>query len=710
MKRAATLISTLLVCAAACGGGGQGTKATGPIGAGTTGDDAPAPGGGDPGAPPAVTPPVRAQGTPSTDVIDRDVLFGNPERATPQLSPDGKLLAWLAPKDGVMNVYVAPAGDLTKAEPVTADPTRPVRTYFWAYDNKHLLYMQDEKGDENFHVWRVSLADKKVVDLTPVKGARAKVIGMSWKQPNTIIASLNDRDPRAFDVWSIAIDTGERTKLFENTAGLDGFQVDHDLALRFATSPLPDGGFTIHAYDAKAKAWSEYETIPTDDTMTTQPVGFTRKGDARYVIDSRGRDTGALYLADIKTKQKKLLHEDARTDVGGVMLSPRDSVLQAVSVNYDRQKWIPIDPKVKADFAGIAKLAPGDFQVTSRTLDDKTWVVAIYGDRVSTSYYTWDRTKKKGALLFTARPELEGKPLVPMHPVEIESRDGLTLVSYLSLPASADADADGKADKPVPTVLLVHGGPWGRDGWGFNAIHQLLANRGYGVLSVNFRGSTGFGKKFVNAGNGQWGKKMHDDLIDATQWLIDQGVAPKDKVCIMGGSYGGYSTLAGLTLTPEVFACGVDIVGPSNIITLLESIPPYWTPMIASFKARIGDWTTPEGKAALLEVSPLTHARKIKRPLLIGQGAHDPRVKQAESDQIVKAMQGLGIPVTYAVFPDEGHGFARPQNNLVFFAVAEAFLSAHLGGVYQPLSKEDVAASTIRLEAGAEGIPGWPLL
>jgi dipeptidyl aminopeptidase/acylaminoacyl peptidase len=706
MKRAATLISTLLVIAAACGGGGK-KDTTGPdlgdgtAGTGGTDDDAKTGG--------TVAAPVRATGTPSTDVIDRKVLFGNPERANPQLSPDGKHLAWLAPKDGVLNVFVAPAGDLAKAEPVTADPTRPVRSYFWAFDGKHLLYLQDEKGDENFHVWRVALADRKVTDITPAKGARAQVVGLSWKKPNTILVALNDRDPKVFDVWSIAIDTGEKTVVHENTGGLTGFQADDDLALRFASKPLPDGGQQIHAYDAKTGGWTEYDTVPVDDTMTTNAIGFTKKGDGHYVIDSRGRDTGALYLMDIKTKQKKLLHEDARTDIAGAMLSPKDKTLQAVSINYDRERWTVIDPKVAADFAGIAKLDTGDFKVTSRTLDDKTWLVAIYGDRVSTKYYTWNRAKKKGTFLFTSRPELDGKPLVPMHPVEIESRDGLTLVSYLSLPAAADANADGKADRPVPTVLLVHGGPWGRDTWGFNSIHQLLANRGYGVLSVNFRGSTGFGKKFVNAGNFQWGKKMHDDLIDATQWLIDQGVAPEDKVCIMGGSYGGYSTLAGLTLTPDVFACGVDIVGPSNIITLLESIPPYWAPLIATFKARIGDWSTAEGKAALLEVSPLTHARKIKRPLLIGQGAHDPRVKQAESDQIVKAMQSLGIPVTYAVFPDEGHGFARPQNNLVFFAVTEAFLSAHLGGVYQPLSKEDVAASTIKLEAGAEGIPGWPL-
>jgi dipeptidyl aminopeptidase/acylaminoacyl peptidase len=310
--------------------------------------------------------------------------------------------------------------------------------------------------------------------------------------------------------------------------------------------------------------------------------------------------------------------------------------------------------------------------------------------------------------LFSTRPELEEAPLARMHPVVIKSRDGLDLVSYLTLPNAQDADGDGKADKPGPMVLMVHGGPWARDSWGFNPLHQLLANRGYAVLSVNFRSSTGFGKAFGNAGNRQWGKAAHDDLLDAVSWAVAGGVADKDKVCILGGSYGGYATLVGLTMTPDVFACGVDIVGPSSIITLIESIPPYWAPMMALFKDRVGDWTTPEGKKALLEVSPISHVANIKRPLLIGQGANDPRVKQAESDQIVAAMRERRIPVTYVLFPDEGHGFARPENNQAFWAVAEAFLSAHLGGLYQPVTKEDLASSTIQVPAGRNGIPGFP--
>jgi dipeptidyl aminopeptidase/acylaminoacyl peptidase len=706
MKRTSWFLAIALV--AACGGGGK-KDPSGPAGGGDVADT---PGGGDPAGggvadAPALPP---ATGNPSTDVIDRKVLFGNPERTAAQLSPDGKHLAWLAPKDGVMNVWVAPIGDLNQAKPVTADATRPVRQYFWAYDKKHLLYMQDAGGDENFHLWQVDvIAGGAPVDLTPLKDTRVQLLGVSWKKPGTVLVGLNDRDPQLHDVWSIALGTGEKTKIYENAEGFAGFVADDDLALRFAAKPTPDGGQTQYLYNAKTKTWSEYETVGPEDALTTSLIGFTKKADQIYMVDSRDRDTGALYLVDIKTKKKKLLHEDARADIDGAMMSPKDNVLQAVSVEFDKQQWIAKDKKIQADFDGIAKLDTGTFAVASRTLDDKTWLVAMYGDTQPSKYYLWDRAKKQGKYLFTSRPELEGKPLAPMYPVtDLKSRDGLTLVSYLTLPNAADANHDGKADKPVPAVLLVHGGPWARDSWGPNPAHQLLANRGYAVLSVNFRGSTGFGKKFLNAGNGEWGKKMHDDLLDAVQYLIANQQVPADKICIMGGSYGGYATLAGLTLTPDTFACGVDIVGPSNIVTLVTSIPPYWKPLISIFKSRIGDWETPEGKAALLAVSPLTHAAKIKKPLLIGQGANDPRVKQAESDQIVKAMQAARIPVSYAVFPDEGHGFARPENNLVFYAVAEAFLSAHLGGVYQPISKEEAAASTIQIKAGKEGIPGWP--
>ena len=353
----------------------------------------------------------------------------------------------------------------------------------------------------------------------------------------------------------------------------------------------------------------------------------------------------------------------------------------------------------------LEAIGPGDVSVNTRTLDDKTWIVAYSAAEAPLVYYRYDRPAGTLTKLFSARPKLDGKPLVPQWPVEIASRDNKTLVSYLTLPRSADANNDGKADAPVPMVLLVHGGPWARDSYGYGGYNQWLANRGYAVLSVNFRGSTGFGKDFTNAGNGEWAGKMHDDLIDAVQWAVKQGVTTDDKVAIMGGSYGGYATLAGLTFTPDAFACGVDIVGPSNLNTLLSTVPPYWASFFEQLAKRMGDPRTDAGKAWLTERSPLTRADQIKKPLLIGQGANDPRVKQAESDQIVKAMQAKNIPVTYVLFPDEGHGFARPENNKAFNAVTEGFLAQCLGGRAEPIGK-DFTGSSISVPVGADGVPG----
>lgn len=691
------LAAIALVAQAACGGApapAPGAPAPAPID-----EPQPAPTQAAPAAAPV------AKGNPSNDLIDRRILFGNPERANVQISHDGKYVSWLAAKEGVLNVFVAPADKLEQARAVTADTTRPVRTYAWAHDNKHLLYLQDAGGDENFHLHRVSVADGKVTDLTPMPKVRAELEGLSHRKPGTVLVGLNDRDPALFDLWEMEISTGQKKLVAENKEGFIGFIVDHDLKVRFAAKIAPDGTNLTFAPDGKG-GWSEFDRASALDSV--QIIAFNKRGDQVYVTDDRDRNTAALYLMNAKTKQKKLILADAKADIADVILHPTEQTPLAASATWDRERLTVLDKNYQADFDGIAKLGDGDASVVSTTSDNKTWIVAIDGDRQPTRFYRWDRTKKQGSFLFASRPDLEGKPLARMHPVVINARDGLELVSYLTLPLAADANSDGKPERASPAVLLVHGGPWSRDTWGFNRLHQLLANRGYAVLSVNFRGSTGLGKAFLNAGNGEWGKKMHDDLIDATRWMVEAGVAPQDKVCIMGGSYGGYSTLAGLTLTPDTFACGVDIVGPSSIITLIESIPPYWAPLLGLFKFRVGDWSTPEGKQKLLDTSPLTHVAQIKRPLLIGQGANDPRVKQAESDQIVKAMQAKGLPVSYVLFPDEGHGFARPENSLAFFAAAEAFLSAHLGGFYQPTSQEEISRSSLQLVTGKEGLPGWP--
>jgi len=647
-----------------------------------------------------------ATGNPRNDLIPRALLFGNPERVAVRLSPDGKQLSWMAPKDGVMNVFVAPIGKLDQARAVTSEKTRPIPGYNWAFTGKHLLYQQDVGGDENYHLFKVDLADGKTTELTPSKGARAELAGLDDRQPNKVWVTINDRDPKVFDLYEYDIVTGKRTLVIQNDDGYLGFTLDNASQVRFAQKKNPDGSTAILIRDGKA--WKPFETIAFEDSETTSISGFSPDNKSIYLTESRGRDTAAFVEMNLATKKVKVLAEHPKADVGGVIVHPTKHTVQAISFDPGRVTWKILDKSIEKDLAALAKLDEGaDVSIASRTLDDKKWVVATASDRKS-SYYLWDRTTQKATFLFSPMPKLFEQPLVKMSTVTIPARDGLELVSYLSLPKTADPDGDGKANTAVPMVLLVHGGPWARDTWGFDPIHQLLANRGYAVLSVNFRGSTGFGKKFLNASNLQWGKAMHTDLLDAVDWGVKQGVTPKDKVCIAGGSYGGYATLAGLTMTPDAFACGVDIVGPSNLMTLLGSIPPYWAPFLAVFHTRMGNPNTAEGKQLLVEASPLTHAAKIKKPLLIGQGANDPRVKQAESEQIVAAMKKHGLPVSYVLFPDEGHGFNRPENNIAFFAVMESFLSAHLGGVYQPITAEELKATTMQVKDGKQGIPGLP--
>jgi dipeptidyl aminopeptidase/acylaminoacyl peptidase len=407
----------------------------------------------------------------------------------------------------------------------------------------------------------------------------------------------------------------------------------------------------------------------------------------------------------------ELVAEDPRSDVGGVLAHPTEKTLQAISFTYSRTEWKVLDPAIQADIDFLKSFKDGEFLVTSRTLDDSQWTVAYILDNGPVKFYRYDRPAAGGegertmTFLFDNRDDLADYPLVKMHTPVIKSRDGLDLVSYLSLPPGSDPDGDGVPNKPVPMVLDVHGGPWARDGWGLNASHQWLANRGYAVLNVNYRGSTGFGKNFTNAANGEWSGKMHDDLLDAVEWAVDQGIAERDKIAIMGGSYGGYATLVGMAYTPDTFACGVDIVGPSSLVTLLENAPPYWAPFMPVMKIRVGDWTTEEGKAELLKRSPLTLVDKIERPLLIGQGANDPRVTQVEADQIVEAMQEKSIPVTYVLYPDEGHGFHRPPNRKSFNAVTEAFLAENLGGRFEPIGEAFEGAS-ILVPVGAGDVPG----
>lgn len=649
--------------------------------------------------------PAVSLGAGKTPLIPREVLFGNPDRAGLQLSPDGKQLSFRAAVDGVMNVWVGPIDDPSSAKPVTKDTDRGIRSYFWAYTSNHILYIQDKGGDENWHVYSVNLSTGKILDLTPFDGVQARVQDVHYKHPNEILVGINNRKPELHDIHRVNINTGQMSLVEQNNDGYLGYTTD-EMKVYFAIKMTPDGGSEVHKKIGD-HSWTLFLKIPAQDSLTTQPLGLDESRENLFMIDSRGRNTGALTLMNIATGKSKILAEDPRADVSGIIGHPKKNIVQAVQSTYERRRWQVLDPSITQDIKTLEKVADGEFNITSRTLDDKLWSVAYVMDNGPVRYYLYDREQKKAKFLFTNRKKLEKIKLAKMFSKVIKSRDGLNLVCYYTLPVDSDPDMDGKPDKPQPTVLYVHGGPWARDNWGYNPYHQWLSNRGYAVLSVNYRGSAGFGKEFINAGNFEWAGKMHDDLLDAVAWAKKSGITDKNKVAIMGGSYGGYAALVGLTFTPDEFTCGVDIVGPSNLETLLNSIPAYWAPMIEIFAKRVGDHRTEEGRKLLAERSPLHRVDQIRRPLLIGQGANDPRVKRAEADQIVEAMKRRNIPVTYVLYPDEGHGFRRPENSTSFNAVTEAFLAKHLGGRYEPMD-DDLEGTTIQVLEGGKDIPGLP--
>lgn len=645
-----------------------------------------------------------AMAASSAPLIERTKFFGNPSRVAGRLSPDGKWLAFIAPRDGMLNIWVAPAAEPDKARPLTAEKVRPIRAYYWSPDSRRILFVNDKGGDENFLLYGVDVASGAQSTLTPFEKTRVQVLNISRLVKDRILVGLNNRDPRWHDVYSLDLASGKLSLVYQNE-GFGGFDIDEQLQIRSGSRPRPDGGVDIYAFEGGKPSDKPTESIGFEDSDGTGPIGFSHDGAIAYWRESRDRDTSAIVARDLKTGARTVIAQSPKADIDHLMASPLTGRVDAYSVNYLTNEWTALDPALKADFDFLKANLKGDVAVTSRTDDDRLWTVAVDPVTAPSALYLYDRKARSLKKLYVTRPELEGATLAAMHPVEIKSRDGLVQPSYLTLPPGSDSDGDGKPDKPTPLILLVHGGPWARDAYGYNGLHQWLANRGYAVLSPNFRASTGFGKRFVNAGNLQWGAKMHDDLLDAVDWAVASGVTTKDKVAIMGGSYGGYATLAGLAFTPEVFACGVDIVGPSNLNTLLASVPAYWEAGRRQMYRRMGDPGTPDGAALLKERSPLTRADQIRRPLLIGQGANDPRVNQAESDQIVKALQAKNIPVTYALFPDEGHGFARPENNIAFYAVTEHFLERCLGGRAEPFGSA-LGGASMTVPHGAEFAPG----
>ncbi len=606
-------------------------------------------------------------------LIPLERFFAHPEYANVRISPDGRFLAFQRPWEGVLNLWVQ---DLETGETrrVTSDRGRGIQAFTWAY-NGDLLYIQDKDGDENWRVYALSPKGGEPRLLTPGEGVQARFVRLHPNHPDEVLLALNDRDPALHDVYRVHLPTGQRERVLQNDIGAIHFVADEALRVRVAQRMTDDGGGELLLWDGEV--WRPFYRWGLEDVFV-EPVEL--RGNTLYLFSSVNQETSSLRAYDLNTGHEQVLATDPEYDMGmgdptlgsAFLFHPRAARPEAVAVYREKQEWVVLDPALEADFDRLAQVESGrQFGVFSRDLANRRWIVVYDGDRQSLHYYLYDRETGEARLLFISRPEIEQYPLAERKPVRIPARDGLTLHGYLTLPP-------GVEPRNLPAVIYPHGGPWSRDLWGWEPIAQWLANRGYAVLQVNFRGSVGYGKAFLNAGNKQWGRKMQDDLTDAARWLVEQGIADPRRIGIMGGSYGGYATLAGLTFTPDLYACGVDIVGPSNLFTLLESIPPYWKPLVAIFHNRMGH---PEKDADLLRaVSPLFHVENIRAPLLIGQGANDPRVKRQESLQIVEALRKAGKEVEYVEYPDEGHGFFKPENRLDFFRRAERFLAKHLGG------------------------------
>ncbi len=608
-------------------------------------------------------------------LIPRTVLFGNPDRASPRLSPDGRRLAYLAPDDGVLNVWVGTPGG-GDFRPVTDDRDRGVRLYAWAHDNHHLLYLQDKGGDENWRLYKVDPTGGAVEDLTPFDNVQVQLVAHDKHYPHDVLVALNRDDERLHDVYHLDLRTNALTPVAKNPGDVVQWVADAHLVVRAAVATTADGGAVLRVRDDEAGAWRIAATWAPHDALASGPVGFTGDGRALYLTDSRDANATRLVRLTVATGRTDVVAEDPRYDLGGVVVHPDTREVQLVAFTRARQEWTVCDPALAEHVAAIRALNPGDFDIVDRTHADDHWIVAFTRDREPVSYYRYHRPTGRGQFLFHTRSDLAQYTLAAMEPIALAARDGLPLEGYLTLPP-------GLPPQRLPVVLNVHGGPWHRDVWGYDPEAQWFANRGYACLQVNFRGSTGYGKRFLNAGNREWGAKMHDDLVDAVQWAITRGIADPSRIAIYGGSYGGYAALVGATFTPDLFRCALAIVGPSNLITFINTIPPYWSTFLAMLKERVGD---PETEAEFLESrSPLTHVDRIRIPLLIAQGANDPRVKRAESEQIVAAMRAKNIPHRYLVFEDEGHGFAKPENRLRFYQAAEEFLAQHLGGRAEPV-------------------------
>ena len=632
-------------------------------------------------------------------LIPRDLLFGNPARTNPQLSPDGTRLAFLAPSEaGVQNVWVQP---LAGGEPVmaTQDRGRGIDNFQWAHDGVHLLYIGDQDGDENWHVYAFNLETGAARDLTPYDGVAANDILTDPNHPNVVLVSLNKTDRTRFDMYRVRIDTGEVTLEVEDPGDVQNWATDHEFRVRGASALDKKTADTIlRVRDLESGAWRDVVRWPFDQVgsvLYRKIVAFNVDGSAMCVQSPMGGDKTRIVMLDTHTgKELETIAAGDSSDISNIwwnpqlLLHPKTHAVQAVAFDYLVPEWRVLDPALEADFASLRRLAgDGAIEIAGRDHADRLWVVRIYSDIDPGVHYVYDRTTKKETLLFESRPELKKHTLARYRSVTYTARDGMRIPAYLTLPP-------GVPEKNLPLIVHPHGGPWARTYWDFDPFVQLLANRGYAVLQPNFRGSTGYGKAFINASNAQWSGTMQDDLTDGVKWAIAQGLADPKRIAIIGGSYGGYAALCGVTFTPELYACAVDIVGPSNVATLFASFPPQWEVRRLRWKKRLGPVDTDE--AFNRKISPLFHADKIRAPLLIAHGANDPRVKLSESEAIVAAARKNKVDVTFVVYPDEGHGFGRPENNNDFTGRVEEFLAKHLGGRMEPWRAIEGTSADVR--------------
>ncbi|MCS7044489.1 MAG: prolyl oligopeptidase family serine peptidase [Bryobacteraceae bacterium] len=626
--------------------------------------------------------PLRAELPP---LLDRDLFFGEVEISGAQISPDGQYVSFLKPFQGARNIWVKKAGEpFSAARPVTAETRRPIPGYFWSRDSKYILYVKDQDGDENFNVYAVSPSDPAPAgaavppsrNLSNAKGARTIIYEVPRSDPAHIYIGLNDRDPAWHDLYRLNLATGEKSLLRRNTDRITGWVFDHKAQPRIATRSAENGDTEFLRVDEKG-----FTKIYSCSVLETcQPVRFDETNAKVYFLTNAGElDLVQLMLMDPATGAATLVEKDplGRVDLAGTLFSEVSNRLIATIYEDDRERLYWKDKAFEADYQWLQKQLPG-FRISfgSRTADESRWILTAARDTEPGETYVFDRKTRRIALQYRIREKLPREALAPMKVIRYRSSDGLEIPAFLTLPK-------GVEPKGLPLVVFPHGGPWARDIWGYNTFHQFLANRGYAVLSPNFRGSTGYGKRFLNAGNRQWGDRMQDDITWGVRHLAGQGIVDPKRVGIMGASYGGYATLAGVAFTPDLYAAAVAIVAPSNLITLLDSIPPYWEPIRKMFYERMGDPNTPEGRQQLVRQSPLFSAGRIRTPLMVVQGANDPRVKKRESDQIVIALRDRKFPVEYLVADDEGHGFARPVNNLAMIAAVEKFLAKYLGGRYQ---------------------------